>query len=284
MQPADLRERQPGKGWERLEAIMAVLRSPGGCPWDREQTLESLKKYLIEEAYELYEAIDENDPAHHLEELGDVLLQIVFQTQVRREEGQFCLDDVAQGIADKMVRRHPHVFGAVEVKDAAEVTRNWEAIKRRERGEDAQAAPRSPLAGIPAALPALQRAQRIQTRSARAGFDWSNWQQARDKVAEETTELDEAIAADDREAIAAELGDLLFALSSLARRFEIDAEDALRGATRRFEKRFNLVAEMARLQGRDLQGMPVEELVQRWQTAKEILAPEPPPDDDNGRN
>ncbi len=278
MQPGDLRERQPGKGWERLEAIMAKLRAPGGCPWDREQTLDSLKKYLIEEAYELYEAIDEGDPAHHLEELGDVLLQVVFQTQLRREEGQFCLDDVAHGIADKLVRRHPHVFGAVEVKDAEEVTRNWEAIKRSERGEDDEAQPRSPLGGIPAALPALQRAQRIQARSARAGFDWETWQQAHAKVVEEMAELDEALAQDDRQAITDELGDLLFALSSLARRFEIDAEDALRAATGRFAKRFNLVDEMTRLQGRDLHELPVEELVQRWQFAKDILAPEPSPD------
>lgn len=223
---------------------MAVLRGPGGCPWDREQTLASLKPYLIEEAYELLETIDEDDPDHHREELGDVLLQVVFQTQLRKEEGKFELDDVAHGIADKLVRRHPHVFGEVQVSGSADVLRNWEAIKRRE-GRAESDVPRSPLAGVPASLPALLRAQRIQSKCSKAGFDGNAPHEARAKVAERTAKLDEAIASGEKPAMRDEFGNLLFALSSLARFLDLDAEDALRAATARFIRRFEEVEKSA---------------------------------------
>jgi MazG family protein len=249
--PAVVHSTQAGDGLRRLEAIMAILRGPDGCPWDREQTLASLKPYLIEEAYELLETIDTGDTEHHREELGDVLLQVVFQTQLRKEEGAFELDDVAHGIADKLVRRHPHVFGDVQVSGSADVLRNWEAIKRRE-GRSETDAPRSPLAGVPATLPALLRAQRIQSKCAKAGFGWTALHDVRAKVAEETADLGEAIATGDKEAIQSALGDLLFALSGLARFLDVDAEDALRAATGRFIRLFEDVETSARGNGVDL--------------------------------
>lgn len=247
---------------------MEVLRGPGGCPWDREQTLASLRPFLIEEAYELLESIDEEDADHHCEELGDVLLQVVFQTQLRKEQGAFALDDVAHGIADKLVRRHPHVFGDTKVDGSAEVLRNWESIKRRE-GRGDRDAPRPTLAGVPASLPALLRAQRIQSKCAKAGFDWSALHQVRAKVFEELDEVDAAVASGDRAAIASELGDALFALASLARFLDVDAELALRAATERFSGRFLKLEQSAREEGADLHTLSVPELVVRWNAVKQ---------------
>lgn len=247
---------------------MEVLRGPGGCPWDREQTLASLRPYLIEEAYELLESIDEGDPGHHREELGDVLLQVVFQTQLRKEQGHFTLDEVAHGIADKLVRRHPHVFGDAHVSGSAEVLKNWESIKRREgRGE--KEASRPTLAGVPASLPALLRAQRVQSKCAKAGFDWSALHQVRAKVSEELAEIDDAVETGDRDAIASEIGDAFFALASLARFLEVDAETALRVATDRFSGRFLRLEQTAREEGVDLHALSVPELVARWNAVKQ---------------
>ncbi len=241
---------------------MEVLRGPEGCPWDREQTIASLRPCLLEEAYELLETMDRDDVDHHREELGDVLLQVVFQAQLRREQGCFSLDDVAHGIADKLIRRHPHVFGDASVSGSSAVLRNWEAIKRTE-GRPADAAPRPALAGVPAALPALLRAQRVQSKCSRPGLDRCDLRQVRAKVAEEMAELDEAIAGGDSEAVAAELGDLLFAVVSLARCLDVDAESALRTATERFSRRFLAPARKAGGDGVTLRSPSVSELLGR---------------------
>jgi len=254
-------------GLHRLEKIVATLRSPNGCPWDREQTLSSLRPCLIEEAYELLDAIDKDDIALHREELGDVLLQVVLQAQLRREEGHFTLDDVANAIADKLVRRHPHVFGDVKVNSTAEVLSNWEAIKRNE-GKEKTDAPKSPLAGVPAALPALLRAQRVQSKCAKAGFDWNKVTEARDKLKEELQELDEAIAEGDIAHIAEELGDTLFAMTSVARKLGIDAETALRDSTSKFIARYEHVEASARKDGVELNTLSTDDLLTRWKAAK----------------
>ena len=269
-QPArqDVFERRPSDGLRRLEAVVAALRGPGGCPWDREQTLATLKPFLLEETYELLEAIDRDDPAEHLEELGDVLLQIVLQTQLRREQNLFRLDDVAHAISEKLIRRHPHVFSDVKVRDAEEVLRNWEAIKR---GEGKGSKPRGTLSGVPAALPALLRAQRVQQKCAKVGFDWAKPEEVRAKVDEELRELDEAIAAGDKAHAADELGDLLFAVASYARFHGLDAEDALRTAIDKFSRRFNVVERHANDEGVALKSLSVPELVERWKAAKQEL-------------
>lgn len=244
----------PVQGFDRLVAVMACLRAPvGGCPWDREQTLATLRAYLVEESYELIDAIDDLGPAstslpadfaqhggtnlrmiaQFREELGDVLLQIAFQSQIAKELGWFDADAVATGIADKMIRRHPHVFGDLEVADSSTVLRNWEQTKRQE-GKGA-------LSGVPRNLPALLRGQRMGEKAARIGFDWQKPNEVLEKVDEELAELREAIASQDSAHIAEELGDLLFALTSLARHLEVDAEQALRGTLDKFTRRFSHV-------------------------------------------
>ena len=199
------------ESFDELIAIMSRLRGPGGCPWDREQTHRSIRKYVIEEAYEVAEAIDRDDPAELCAELGDLLLQVVFHSEMAREAGRFSVDDVCRGIVDKMRRRHPHVFGDVEVDGAAQVVRNWEEIKKRERGADASA-----IDGVPRALPALQRAERIGEKASRVGFDWPDVDGVLRKVDEERVELAEAMLSGDRARIADELGDLLLATANLA--------------------------------------------------------------------
>jgi MazG family protein len=230
---------------ERLLSIMERLRGPQGCPWDREQTLKTLRPYVLEETYEVLEAIDAGDVREHCTELGDLLLQIVFQAQLRKEEGAFDFADVANAISDKLVSRHPHVFGDADAKDADAVLRQWAALKREERRK--KGGGESVLEGVPREMPALARADRLTEKASRIGFDWPDAAGARAKLVEELGELDEAIASGDREHLEHELGDALFALANLSRKLEIPPEEALRGALARFVSRFTHVErELAR--------------------------------------
>lgn len=249
--------------FDELLQIMARLRAPGGCPWDREQTHQSIRKYVIEEAYEVAEAIDHDDPRELCAELGDLLLQVVFHAEMAQEAGRFSIDDVCRGIVDKMRRRHPHVFGDVAVEDASEVVRNWEAIKKRERGADASA-----IDGVPRALPALQRAERIGEKAGRVGFDWPDVGGVLAKVDEERAELGEALASGSRERIAGELGDLLLATANLARKLDLEPERALGSAVDRFADRFRRLEAGARRDGADLHDLGADELDRRWERAK----------------
>ena len=248
----------------RLLDIMARLRSDGGCPWDREQTLESLKPYLVEEAYEVLDAIDSGSPEKHAEELGDLLLQIVFQSEIRREQGRFDFGDVADVLIEKLVRRHPHVFGDAQVSDSSEVLRNWQAIKAREK----PAGQGSVLGESPRQLPALQKAETVQTRAARVGFDWSDVRDVIAKVDEELGEVREAVAGGDSRAVKDELGDLLFAVVNVARFLNVDAEDALRGTVLKFVRRFQKVESEVRGQGKALSDCTLEEMDRIWEQAK----------------
>ena len=249
-----------------LVDLMARLRGPGGCPWDREQTPESLRPYLLEEVYEVLEAIDGRDAQAICEELGDLLLQIVFQSQLAAETGRFTMGDVARGIVAKLVRRHPHVFGDVQVRDAGEVVRNWTRIKAEERqaaGEETDL-----FDGVPRTLPALARAQQLGEKAAHAGLDWRTVDGVLDKVGEEQRELASAVAAGDRAAIEHELGDLLLTLASLARHLDVSAEIALRAANDRFVERVRRLEQTARVGGRRLAELPAGELDRLWEQAK----------------
>jgi tetrapyrrole methylase family protein/MazG family protein len=237
-----------------LLAVMERLRGPDGCPWDREQTHASLARHLLEETHETLEAIDSGDPDRLREELGDVLLQVVFHAELARQEGTFDVDDVAQAITAKLVKRHPHVFGDVEVASASQVLVNWERIKHEEKGEH-------PIdQEIPATLPALARAAKVQRRAAGYGFDWRTADAALAKVHEELAELEEAPP----ERAEDELGDLLFAVASVARRLDLDPESALRRATARFADRFERLKDRARADGVDLATLSEDELVARF--------------------
>jgi len=262
---------QSGRTFERLVELMQRLLAEDGCPWDRKQTLESLRPYVLEEACEVIDAIDERDPAHLCEELGDLLLQIVFQAELGRRAGTFGPDDVIRGICTKLVRRHPHVFGDVVVEGADEVVVNWEAIKVTERGR------RGLLEGVPRALPSLERARRLSERAARVGFDWPDRHGSRDKVSEELEELDAAIASGSQEASEQELGDVLFALVNLARHLGLDSEAALRRTADKFASRFAHVEARVRERhgdwprGDDGQpglGLALSELDGYWEEAK----------------
>jgi len=253
-------------GVKRLYEVMKRLRAPGGCPWDREQTLKTLKPCLLEETYELLDAMGSPDPATHADELGDVLLQVALQAHIREEAGDFSLDDVAYRLCDKLVRRHPHVFGDTAVSGTHEVLRNWESIKRVEKGD--KAAPRSVLAGVPAALPALLRAQRVQAKASRAGFDWPDREGPRRKIAEELGELEAAVAAGDRAAMQAEMGDLLFTLVNYCRFLELNAEEALRGTVERFSRRVRAIERRLDAAGRHLHDCGPEELDNLWEAVK----------------
>ncbi len=244
---------------------MARLRAPDGCPWDREQDLASLRSYLLEETYELLEAMDRGDPAAHAEELGDLLLQIVFQAQVGAERGTLDLAAVARAIADKLVRRHPHVFARERTDDSPGALRHWERVKAAERGAE-----RSRLDGVPKTLPALLRATRTAEKAAAIGFDWTDAAHVADKVDEEWRELRDAIAGEPRARVAEELGDLLFALTSLGRHLGVDAESALRGATEKFAGRFRRVEAILRERGLDPARMTPEELDRLWREAKAV--------------
>jgi MazG family protein len=259
--------------FDRLVALMDVLRSDQGCAWDREQSLQTLKSYCVEECYEVLDAIDSGDPDKHRDELGDLLLQIVFQSQIRAEENSFDALDVCAAITDKMLRRHPHVFERRSAETADEAHRSWEAIKAAERASQPEA-PRSALAGIPRALPALLRAQRLSHKAALQGFDWERAQDVLPKVREEWEELTEALAqaGPGSQRASEELGDLLFAITNLARHLDIDAEDALRQAGDRFAGRFAAMEAVAADEGRPLSERDASDLEQLWQDAKSQLA------------
>jgi tetrapyrrole methylase family protein/MazG family protein len=252
----------------RLVEIMATLRSPNGCPWDREQTPDTLKPYLVEETYEVLEALEANDLHAFKEELGDLLLQIVFHAQLMTEAGAFTIDDVAQAISDKLVRRHPHVFGDVKVKDAGEVVQNWAKIKAQEKAGKAD---RSVLAGVPHGAPALIQAQRLGEKAARVGFDWISASEVLKKVNEETHELTTALSTQGVERQEHELGDLLFALTSLARHLNLDAETALRKAGKRFSDRFRYIEAQLEQGGEDIHRTSPTRLEELWQEAKQRL-------------
>jgi MazG family protein len=259
-----------GQAMERLLAIMARLRGPDGCPWDREQSLRTLRPYLLEETYEVLEAIESGDATEHRDELGDLLLQIVFQAQLAGEEGRFDFADVAETISRKLVSRHPHVFGDAEVRDAEGVTRQWAAIKRKEN--QAKGGGRSVLEGVPREMPALARAQRLTEKASRIGFDWPAPAGARAKIGEELAELDAAMASGDRAAIEDELGDLLFAVANLARKLSVPPEEALRGAVGRFIERFQLVERELERRGVSHGSATLEEMDRLWEEAKELLS------------
>ncbi len=254
-------------GLPAFQQTVARLRAPGGCPWDREQTHESLRPHLLEEAYEVLAALDAGDVHKLCEELGDLLMQIAMHVQIATEEGQFRFSDVIGQIDAKLRRRHPHVFGDVKVCDSAEVLRNWEAIKREEaRGRAAEdAEPASTLAGVPAALPALARAQEISVRAARAGFEWPDVAGVLDKLSEEVGEL---VEAQDREAKASEFGDVLFTLVNVARWLNLDAESALRATCDRFSARYAAMEREAHAIGADLADLPMTEQETLWLRAK----------------
>ena len=251
----------------KLLSIMAQLRSEEGCPWDRQQTMESLKPFVIEEAYEVIEAIDSGNRSRVCEELGDLLLQIVFLSQIGSEEGTFRFDDVARAINEKMLRRHPHVFGEERADNTEEVLHRWEQIKQKEKkGEER----RSILAGIPQAMPSLLKAHRLQDRAARVGFDWEHLSQVMEKVEEELEEFKTALEEKDSEQIEWELGDLLFAMVNLSRFIKISPEDALRKTISRFIGRFQHIEEHAARQGVELHTLTLEEMDRLWEEAKAL--------------
>ena len=247
---------------ERLAELVEVverLRGPGGCPWDREQTHASLRSTLLEEAYEVLETIDEGSMPRLKEELGDLLLQVVMQATIARDGAAFDLGDVAQVVREKLVRRHPHVFGTVAVSGAEEVVRNWEALKAREYARE------SALDGVQRSLPALQWAWSLQKRAANVGFDWRDADGALEKLREDLQELRAAETPEERED---EFGDLLFTMVNVARRIGINPEDALRGTTGRFEARFRLMEEALRHEGRAMAELSIEELDRYWAAAR----------------
>jgi tetrapyrrole methylase family protein / MazG family protein len=249
---------------DRLIAIMRRLRGPDGCPWDREQTLQSLKKNLVEETYEVIDAIDSGDAQCLREELGDLLLQVVFQAQICSEEDAFDFQDVAAAIADKLVRRHPHVFGDAEAADAAAVHANWDRIKRSEQGDQ----PRSAVAGVPRHLPALHKAQHVQARVARVGFDWRETADVLAKIEEELAEIKMAMAEESATRVRDEIGDLLFAVVNLTRYLGHEAEEVLNETVARFSRRFQHVEDTVHGAGRKLTDHSLEELEAFWQDAK----------------
>ena len=247
----------------KLVGVMRRLRGENGCPWDREQSHETLKPYLLEEAYEVLHAIDRKDDKELMEELGDLLLQIVFHAQLATEEGRFTIDDVAEAIVRKLVRRHPHVFGEVTVENSDEVLKNWEKIKKRE-GKI------SVLAGVPDSLPALLKARRVQEKAKRAGFDWKSVDGPLDKLLEEIKELKNEAEKGKKRRMEEELGDLLFSIVNVSRFLGIDAEDALRKTIHKFIKRFNYIEETIKKRGeKSLEDHTLEELDLLWEEAKD---------------
>jgi MazG family protein len=249
--------------WDGLVEIMARLRR--GCPWDREQTHRSLLPYLVEETYEVVEAVESEGDAELCEELGDLLLQIVFHAQLATERGRFSVADVIDELANKMIRRHPHVFGDQAVSSVAEVWANWDQLKAQERTGQRRT---SRLDGIPKGLGALQRGQKMQEKAGRVGFDWPTIDGIRDKLAEEIAELEAARRDDDETHVREELGDVLFTVVNLARALGVDAEGALRGANDKFYRRFTYMEQRAEKQGRSLGDMTLDELEELWQLAK----------------
>jgi tetrapyrrole methylase family protein / MazG family protein len=266
-----------GEWFEKLAAVQARLRAPDGCPWDREQTHASLRTYLIEEAYEVLEALESGDDAKFAEEMGDLLLQIVFHSQIAKEEGRFTVSDVIREVHDKMIRRHPHVFGEKRAKDAAEVLKNWEQIKKEERvaagkkntdGSKEEGKGASLLDGVSRALPAALEGFQLTRRAARIGFDWDSVEGIFDKMHEEAGELRQALNAKDARRSEEEMGDLLFASVNLARFLHIDPEIALKKANAKFSMRFRQMEELASKTGKVLAEVPREQMEKFWESAK----------------
>ena len=263
---------------DRLLEIMARLRAPDGCAWDREQTPETLKPQMLEEVYEVIEAIDSGSPAHLTEELGDLLLHIVFQAQIAREAGDFTFADVANGIADKLIRRHPHVFGDIKTDDPAKIVAQWNELKKAEKPER-----QSALDGVPRALPALMRAEALQKKARNVGFDWPDVQGSLDKVREEIAEVTVEIESDVAFAhaneakfvptpeTAEELGDLLFSIVNLTRHLKLDAEELLTGANDKFTRRFHAVEARIKAEGKTLPECTLEELDAAWNAVKRAV-------------
>jgi tetrapyrrole methylase family protein/MazG family protein len=258
--------------------VVERLRAPDGCPWDREQTHQSLRPFVLEEAYEVAEVLDEWDGSAEMaeklaEELGDLLLQVYLQAQVAHDEDLFHIGDVFEGITEKLIRRHPHVFGEVEARDAAQVLRNWETLKQAERaarGEEVSA--ESVLRGIPQSAPALYQAYELSRKAAKAGFDWPSDEGALGKVAEEARELRAAVAAGDQSEAQAEFGDLLFTLVVVGRRLGLEPERALHAANQRFRRRFTAMEDRASREGRALETLTIDEWLAWWADAKAQLA------------
>jgi tetrapyrrole methylase family protein/MazG family protein len=250
--------------FEQLLDIMRKLRAPGGCPWDAEQTHESLTRYLLEETYEVIEAIDEKSPQHLQEELGDLLLQPVFHAAIAEESGSFTINDVISTLCDKLIRRHPHVFGNLEIKTSEQQTENWEKIKKLEKGDERPSA----LSGVPTHLPALMKAHKISEKASRVGFDWEHADQVFAKVMEELHEFEEAWAGGNPSRMEDELGDLLFAIANLGRFLSLNPEEALRKTITRFEKRFRHVETELKTKGVPMQSATLEEMDVLWEEAK----------------
>ncbi len=277
MRPMSANTLPIGHSLPELVEVMQRLLAPDGCAWDREQTLDSLKPFLLEETYEVLESLESGIPTEHCEELGDLLMQIVFQAAIRQAEGAFGIDDVVRSIVGKLVRRHPHVFATAQADTPEEVLVQWHEIKRQERRAKAIARGLDPdapqpttraLDGVPAAMPALARAQHLSSRAARVGFDWPSVAACREKVSEEIAEVDAAIAEGDQAHIDAEIGDLLLATTSLARKLGVDAEGALRRASLRFTTRFEAVEDRLQAAGKTPQDSSIDELEALWQRVK----------------
>lgn len=256
----NLPEKKKTDSFKELKEIIARLRGPYGCPWDKKQTHASLKPFLVEESYEVLQALEEGTPQKLCGELGDLLLQIMLHAQIAAESKQFDIDDVVSGINRKLIHRHPHVFGGRKVKDVVEVEQSWEVLKQEERVEG-----ESILAGIPEQMPALTYSQSMQRRVAGVGFDWEKVEEIIDKLAEEVDEIKQA---PDQQEKAKEFGDVLFTLANIARRLDIDLEMALRSANRRFYRRFAYMEEACRERGISLAGMTLDEQNALWEEAK----------------
>lgn len=248
-----------------LVEIMRILREPGGCPWDAEQTHESIKKNLIEETYEVIEAINKNDKELLCEELGDTLMQVVFHAQMEKEAGTFDFDDVSDGVCKKLIERHPHVFGEVAISGVDDVLTNWDAIKRKSKGQKSTT---ESMQSVPRELPALMRATKLQKKAADVGFDWNDVSGALDKLEEEIAELRVAIANKDKENIAEELGDILFSAVNVSRFVKTDAEEALTAASDKFLSRFTKVETLAKEREIDMKSVGIDELDKLWDEAK----------------
>ncbi len=251
--------------FDRLVNIVKRLRAPNGCPWDRKQTLYSLKQNVIEEVFEFIDALDRKDIDNIKEELGDMLLHVVFHSVIAEEDNLFTIDDVLDGISDKLIRRHPHVFGNVKVNDVDEVLKNWDEIKAREKKEK----PKHYLNDVPRVLPPIERAYKLQKKAAKVGFDWASAEECFDKVKEEFNELFEAHESKNKEHIKHEIGDMIFALINFARLSDIDPSEALREASLRFVERFNCIEDKLKEKGKTLKESNLEEMEQLWQSCKQ---------------
>ncbi len=285
-----------GTKFERVKSIMARLRAPGGCPWDREQTFDTIKRYTLEETYEVLEAIDNRDWKELTSELGDLLLQVLFYAEMAQEQGSFNIDDVLDALSDKLIYRHPHVFGDTRADDSAQVLKNWEALKEEEKrkslpttGETLQNRPALLLESVTSKMPALQEAHKISSKAAHVGFDWPEVQGLFEKLSEETRELQEhlnglpaagsnssqktQIPQELRAQVEGEVGDLFFVLVNIARYLSVDPESALRKTNRKFRRRFGWLEEQLRQQGRTLEQATLEEMETLWQQAKMLEVP-----------